>query len=156
MNTREAFQALFEGKKVRGTDWRAAAYMYFDDVGDLVFVGPFGGCAKTWNFLMDEGDEFEIYQFPECACCGKITTTADCREITGVKVPGFVVKCQACGRVIPEAPAKKKLYKALFQDSAGFYFSPARLFESDECARDCFSSGTFIQLLDEYVEVDNV
>jgi hypothetical protein len=109
MNTREAFQALLDGKKIYCRDWYERTYISITEQGQLVVVNE-DGPSPDVNLCFDENTKFELYQ-----------------------------------------PPKKRVYKALFQDSAGVY-SPARYFESEECAQE-YSSG-FVRLIGEYEEVD--
>lgn len=60
MTTKEAIQAMLDGKKVRNKKWSSYIYMYFD--GDILL--DYNG-VKFNNLSVSFTDDWEIYEEPK-------------------------------------------------------------------------------------------
>ena len=56
-STKECYQALIDGKKLRHTSWPEGECLYFDEKGRVVAEDSFPS-----NWLMDVPEDWEIYE----------------------------------------------------------------------------------------------
>lgn len=92
MNTRETFQALLDGKKVRDRDWPAGVYIFIDEQGGVAAMDG-DGFSLAVNLFINEDTKFEI-----CQPAKKKLYKALFRDSVGFNSSPRYFESEACAR----------------------------------------------------------